>query len=371
MNLMKKFSLLRISAVFLAVSSVGLSPAWSQDSAELERLFTTYNIAVDVTARSSILARTAAIKQAEILAYEKLFKRLVSEDQRALVPPLAPETLSNYIRGFEVHGESSSKGRYSADIDISFMPQAIMDHWTASGARFALNAGPTLCYVHGHTSGRTALLWEQSNPAQAAFGLIDWQNALRNYSRVEPTLKVRAALDVALVVSDKELAAQQLTASCASGESIVVSTKASAGLNDDDKMLSYRYFVSDTALSGEGALMHEADESETDVIARSLIQILNEVDENWRVLTTVKGSEDNQVKLLIAVEVIADIAEARRALKSLSIVKNITTNALSLPISKISVSYTGTFEQFSLAVQQSGYIVSPWGDDLMLSPINN
>lgn len=370
MNLMKKLSLLRISAVLLAAFSVGLTPSVAQDSAELERLFTTYNIAVDVTGRNATLARASAMKQAELLAYDKLLSRLVSEEQRALVPPLTPETLRNYIRGFEVHNEASSTGRYIADIDISFMPQAIMDHWTAAGARFALNAGPMLCYVHGHTSGLTALLWEPLNPAHEAFDLIDWQNALRNYTQVEPTLKVRAALDVALVMGDKQQAAEQLLSSCSSGVSIVVSTKLLASDdNGDDKTLSYSLFVSDTALAAEGELAFGAQESETEVIARALSVILDSVDENWRILTTVEGSADNEAKLLLAVETVTDIANARRALKSLSIVKNITTDALSLPISKITVAYTGTFEQFTLAVQQAGYSVSPWGDDLMLSPI--
>jgi len=368
---MKKLSLLRLSAVFLAVFGFGYAPSAAQDSAELERLFTTYNIAVDVSARNATLARATAIAQAEMQAYEKLFSRLVSEDQRALVPPLAAQTLRNYMRGFEVHDEASSTGRYMAKIDISFMPQAIMDHWTAAGARFSLNAGPMLCYVHAHTSGRTALLWDQSNPALAAFNLIDWKNALRNYTPVAPTLKVRAALDAALVIRDKQQAANQLVTSCASGESIVVSTELIDGYADGNMTLNYNYYVSDTELSGEGTLTFMDVESETEIIARALRAILSTIDDNWRSLTTVEGSEDNDVKLLIAVNSIADIANARQALKSLSIVKNITTNALSLPLSKITVAYTGTFEQFSLAVQQAGYTVSPWGDALMLSPTNN
>ena len=356
-----KLYLYGVLAVFIVGMSAFQSPSFAQDTS-LSRLFSVIAIAVDESAVDASVARENAIKKAEMLAYQKLIHRLVSFDDIERIPPVSVDDLRRWVSGIEVQNEASSRRRYRAEISISFMPEPIMAHWTAAGVGFSLNAGPPLCLALSHREDDIVYLWEANNFAKQVWLETDWRNGLRRYDFMEPKLKLRAKFDALWLWSQPLEAADLIAQDCADDMVALVMTEMSA----DKKTISYRYFLTNIDMQGQGGETIDKNETATDVLKNIYSEIQSQIDENWRKISIVEGDSLQTISFLIAVDGLQDFVDAKRKLEGLSIVSAITADSIGLPNSQVTVSYTGNFEQFQLGLEQIAYQLVEWGDTYML-----
>ena len=71
--------------------------------AEEARIFSVSNVKVDVTSNSSADARTKAISDGQLRAFQILLRRLVKSDELARLPSLTSEEVEQYVRDFSVN----------------------------------------------------------------------------------------------------------------------------------------------------------------------------------------------------------------------------------------------------------------------------
>jgi len=82
-------------------------------------------VAVDITAKDAVAARTAGLAQAERRAMRILFARIVPGDVQPHLPELSQEDIQGLITGIAVRKERTSTTRYIASLDVRFDPYAV------------------------------------------------------------------------------------------------------------------------------------------------------------------------------------------------------------------------------------------------------
>ena len=83
------------------------SQVWAYDN-----LFTVEGVTVDVTAENAVAARDEAFMKAQRDAFAVLAKRMVAEGQAGNVGVPDDDTLSSFVKDFEVTNEKLSAVRY-------------------------------------------------------------------------------------------------------------------------------------------------------------------------------------------------------------------------------------------------------------------
>ncbi len=151
-------------ALGLVLIALGARPLEAQ-----EGVYTVSAIAVDTTAETAAKARDAAISQGQFAALQKLFQRLVVQEDLSKLPLLGPQQTADYVQDFSVSNERSAPGRYLADFTFRFKPSAVRNLFQQYGVRFAEVRSKPILVLPVYGAGSAALLWEEPNPWRAAW----------------------------------------------------------------------------------------------------------------------------------------------------------------------------------------------------------
>lgn len=366
MYLTNKFILYFIFCIFFSLGLSGYSHAQQLSGDRLEDLFTINNIEVNETARNATIARSIAISKAESIAFDKLKTKLVSSSDLHLLNNTDFFDITSLVLGIQVSDERAFSNRYTAKIDVTFSPEAIINIFTDAGAAFILNAGAELCIAHAHSEGLITRLWESDNKANFAWKKIDLINRLRNYKIPRATLSVRKALDTKSAEIGGFDHAATLGKGCGSGAGLIVYTKLITDETIGRSGLHYQYFISDILLSDTGSLFTMGEETIDELMVRLIAIIIDKSDESWRQAAMVKGDETGEIYVLLHTDTVNALARAQQNLQSLSVISQINVLRIAIPLSKIKISYTGNQQQLEKAFQQVGYNLEDWGQEYLL-----
>jgi hypothetical protein len=135
----------------------------------LENPYLVDGINVDITADNAVEAREQAFEAAQIKGYEELAKRLLSAEELAEFETPDINTISAYVRDYEVTNEKLSAVRYNGVYKIRFSKKAFAQTQMSEeeGIQNIVQNGDTLVLPFYQRSGRS-FLW-QANPFMQAF----------------------------------------------------------------------------------------------------------------------------------------------------------------------------------------------------------
>ncbi|MHA1523582.1 MAG: DUF2066 domain-containing protein [Alphaproteobacteria bacterium] len=88
-------------------------------------IFTITGVAVSAQAASAILAKTQAIAQGQLKAYDQLIAKLTQPEDAQLLPPPDEFGLQALISGFSLDNERTGPTQYLADLTVRFNPDAV------------------------------------------------------------------------------------------------------------------------------------------------------------------------------------------------------------------------------------------------------
>ncbi|MFA5593463.1 MAG: DUF2066 domain-containing protein [Micavibrio sp.] len=177
-----------LALMILTVCAIG------KEALAVENDYTVEGVEVDVTAKNAVMAREAALAQAQIKAYEELAARLLPPERLQSFKAPDADTISMFVQDFEVTNEQLSTTRYKGTYTVRFRPTAIrqqfalggpagMDgyHPAAAGQLPSGMARPVLVLPMFEQSGRVTL-WADQNPWMQA-----WRSLPEDRSMAQPT----------------------------------------------------------------------------------------------------------------------------------------------------------------------------------------
>ena len=156
--------------LWLLVAAIVLSgPVSARAQAPVGDVFEIRGVAVDVTAQTADAARTQALRDGQLRAFDQVLRRLTVSDDHALLPRLSAEDISLYVRDFEVASEKTSAVRYIANLNVRFSETAVRDLLNELGITFAETPSKPVLLVPVFQSGGAMLLWDDPNPWRDAW----------------------------------------------------------------------------------------------------------------------------------------------------------------------------------------------------------
>ncbi|RME65405.1 MAG: DUF2066 domain-containing protein, partial [Alphaproteobacteria bacterium] len=192
----------RSLVAMLALLALAALPAASQQQRE-ESLFTIDNIMVDVTARSATEARQLAMAQAHRMGFERLFAKLVAEEDQALMPALGDDEIAALVQAVDVVDERTAPTRYLATLAVVFDVAAVRQLLGALNVSFAETRSRPMLVLPVLRHGGADCLWGESN-----FWLARWRDYPTHGSLIDFRLPANSLGDVMLISARQALAVQ-------------------------------------------------------------------------------------------------------------------------------------------------------------------
>jgi len=335
------------------------APRAAPEFTALEEIYTVRNIAADETADTAAAARDIALQAARRLAFSRLTRRIVPQQDLARVPQLPEEALSNLIRDFEVAGEKSRGRRYLAQLTMRFDPERFRALLRGLNIRSSETGAKAMLVIPVYDSPSGRLLWE-ANP---------WRDAL-------------AAAIASTGAADDRLAPLRMPAGDIEDMSALTADQAAAGSMQQLGLLIRRYgaggawlmhAVQSAGPSGGLAIdvtmqrLGVTDENTrierfegapgelTDpVLQRASQTLLSGIQDAWLLETAVDFSQQASLDVMAQPVSFDEWLSIQKRLTDTPMVRHIDLLALSVNRAHLNLHFLGTPEKLSAALSQHG-----------------
>jgi len=366
-NYFKNSTVFRLTFAFIVAVGLFLAgthmPAHA-DGDSTDRLFTIRDIKVDETASRASQARETALAKAEMLAYQKLLRKLVQEDGRMRLPELSRPEVQALITAIEVVEEQSSSRRYLATLNVRFEPGLVSQFLADHDVPHVLGTGQGILVLHGHRRGLDELLWERDTVLASARGKVDWVNRIRQYVFARGEISERAAITFREVQALQARQARDVAKLYGVRDALMIASDWYR--TPDGPVLEYRYLSTDGNMSGEGRIEDIATEAEA--VAAMYEIVLDTIDTAWRGQLLVDTGVEGQLEMLVPTTSLSVLTDVEQRLTEVSLVRNVRTLEIGLPFSRIAFGYTGREDQLILALRYAGLSLGYYGGERLLEP---
>ena len=133
-------------------------------------LYIVRGIAVDVSDVSAVVARQKAIREAQILGFYRLLRRITLQQDHDKLPRSSFEDIQPMIDSIEIEDEKTSSTRYLANVTINFNQDVLREFLSSRNIGFLEVLPPTTLVLPLYFDAERSL-WRDTN---------SWWNAWRN-----------------------------------------------------------------------------------------------------------------------------------------------------------------------------------------------
>ena len=314
---------IRIISTFLFICLALNSHAKAQ-SACLNPVFGVSGIAIDKTAATANEAQQSALQSAHQEAFAIVLERLLLnpvEDTSLLVP-------EQFVELVHIRTENSLPGRYIAEIDICFSPQALRALFAENSWEWAELNSPLVLIMPVYADGAGTRAWQNAHPwierwrntAQTAQGLFQFtllEQSLQNERQLRAEKILNADSDILARAATRAKAEQ------------ILWVGAFVTLVDDEPQLSMQALlfdktgaqlanVSQTILQGRSAITAAAFD---DFIANTIKRL----ESGWQKANVRRQGIDNQMTFRVRFTDHQDWIQKQAALSNLPAINKLST----------------------------------------------
>ncbi len=338
-----------IAAVLLAVLAANVVLAQSPGGTGYD----VTGVDVDVSGADAVQARAQGIREARRKAFGLLVNRLVPAEDRARLPQIDDAQLENMVRGIEFVRERPAPGRYSATLNVVFVPDAVKSYLSGAGAKIV------------ETVSRPALvipLWKGPAGLESLNDRNAWREAwqqLDTAGSAVPVTLLRGDPTDQGVLSAEQAYVGDVSALARLNEryrapTIIVATvegdKASGGLT----VRGMRY---DTQTGARSEIPPMPVASAADLPA-AVKAIHAKADQDWRSIGTVRRDSQDSLDVVVPIRALGDWVQVRQRLGAIPAVKSMTVKSLESDRAELRLEFFGSPEELQRTLSQAGLSLS-------------
>lgn len=354
--------------IFSLFTIFGMLAMLSHHANAQSTLYVVKNITVDVTAENSVSAQEKAFEQAQKKAYDQLVDRLVEEGQVEGIKTADNDTISTFIRDFEVTNERLSATRYIGTYTFRFRETAIAQYFSNSGVTFTqAQSRPLLVLPVIQIRGKN-MLWSEENvwmqawsriqvspgvvPVEVPIGDLSDINDIDNNqplryerSKLNRMLSRYNASEAAIMIAvpDQNLALSRTSADKAIGTlrlSIYRTDRAQAE------------HVNDIILEGQ------PEESVGQLYDRAVLAGHKALQSDWKRKTGASSAERNNYTVNVPLRSLREWVKIYNALNSTPGLDSITINSMRKSLANVYFAFRGNEDKLRRALIRSGLEIS-------------
>ena len=350
---MTRFYLL--TALFLLFTS-----PLKADEGQERRVFSVYGVHVDVSSKTALEARSTALKTGARHAFISLVEKLIDSDSATFLTETSDALISSLIQSIEVVEEKTSTRRYIGDLNIGFSPEKVRQFFALKGYEYSEIEGDThlVLPVLKHNGGYN--LWADSNPWWSAWSVDETQNHLLRYNVPDRDFSDRMGTGaISLWSNDVPASADDLMTKYKANSVLIVRGEIKPHAVFDRQILAFSYRKDGASpLVGKGAIVALDNDTPEHMMKRAADAVRWRLDQQWKEQTRTDFAHSLALVAQCETHEADDLVVMRKALEGVSIIHNVGVEHVGVPVSEISLSFTGSLQQLQLALDQAKLTLS-------------
>ncbi len=380
LNLVKKTIINTITylGVMLALSGAFLSLSQAQESGpeavpslyasqdlkqnQAPKIYTIYNISMDETARTSSLASQAALRKAQRLGLNKLFRKIIREEDYGKLPDLSDGQVTELVNGFEVANEKTSRVRYIADFTVHFSREKIYNFLSVLGMPFAETlSNPARLLTVVEIDG-AVMLWESSNSWRTAWRDYDTINNLVPIEIIDSSKIHRMTVSPWQAQRGDPAMINRLAAEVRGRDLYVMSAKVSYDVLTGNRVLDLTVFkegLATPAYVTQVSVAEEGPETLDKLYQEAIDRATYWLDNQWKEKVMIHFGEASQLTVRIDFSSPEDWFAIKRKLDGISLIRKVILQKFSTTGALARMEHSGDVEQIILTLEQENMALTP------------
>lgn len=330
------------------------------DHTFIPKIYTIYNISMDERASTSRRASMAALRKAEHIALEKLFRKIIRAEDHDKLPVLSEGQVTELVSGIEVANEKSSHVRYIADFTIHFSREKIYNFLSVLEIPFAETLSNEVSILPLLEKESAIILWEKNNDWRRAWQAYDTVNNLVPVRVIAPSLANRMAI-TAWQAQNGDIAVLQKFAEQKNLRHLyVMIARVKYDFNKGQNVI-------DLVIYGNDGNRHEYKNIIIDKTGEDdLPELYNEaikqatywLDNRWKEKVLIHYGASSQLNVVINFDQSEDWFKIKKQLESVSLIRNIIIKKLTTTMAVVEMEHSGDAAQIVLTLSQKNLILS-------------
>ena len=178
--------------------ALGLMAAPAQ--ADDDTPYTVSKIAVDVTAKNAVAAKTKAMADAQKRGIDKVLRRVVPFSYSAKLPDLQPQQVETLVNGMAIRKEQYSTTRYIATLDVIINEQGVKELLASLGIPTSEERAPMISILPLVIDGNKVK--STNEPWRQAWLDLDLSHGLTPANVLQPRPELEAGMVRAVLAGD-------------------------------------------------------------------------------------------------------------------------------------------------------------------------
>lgn len=336
-----------LTGLAIAVSAI----AWAAAPALAEEVFEVNGLRIDETAADELSAKFNGIANAQQVALNTVFRRLIARSDAGRLPKVDKKLLPTLVEAFDITNEKFGGGRYLATMSVRFIPDQVAKELRLAGIPFAMTRSRPLVILPIIDTGSGKRLWDDPNPWRRAwearlpypglFSLIMPDGDLADVTTINVSQAFVGNAAAFRAIATKYRAAGVMVAVASvrgGGRTIYVSLRFIGG-SRDGRVLERRY---------------EGGGSTTQILNQVVGEVSRELENTWKSRNIVDFSREDRISVLVPIAGMGDWLAVRKRLSGMARVQSINVARMSREEAEIDLGFVGSTEQLRNALAQQG-----------------
>ncbi len=325
-------------------------------------LFAVHDIPVDATEEDANSAREAALANGYLEAWDNLLARIVPREQLLNVPDLAPEQITELVRGFSVADERTSPVRYLAVLTIRFNPEAVRQFLGQHDIPFAQTRSKPVLVLPVFTGGGAVRLWRHPNPWREV-----WSSRRLDNELVPMIVPLGDVEDVGAIDADQALDGDSvrldtLARRYGTEEAMVVQLieggNPGAGRAKMDVIVRRYLSVGDREPSYQ-TYRQQSGESRKALLARAAEGVVGSIREAWKTDNLLRLRERKSLMATVPVDSLSEWLEVKRRLDEVASIVDSNLAYMTRGSVDLMITFIGNEAQLARALAQKSLRLTP------------
>ena len=320
---------------------------------------------MDETATSSRQASRAALKKAQRIALEKLFRKIIREEDHKHLPPLTDGQITELVSGIEIANEKSSSVRYIADFTVHFSRDKIYNFLSAMQLPFAETLSSPVNILTVLEKDGAALLWEKSNDWRTAWMDYDTINNLVPIKVITPSRTGRMTMTAWQAQQGDPEALDKFARLTGLRTLYIMSAQVENDYGAGGRSLTLKIFkAGEDMLAYETTVTTSGDVENLDALYDEAIKRATYwLDNQWKEKVMIHFGTSSHLIMNIQFDQSEDWFTIKKRLESISLIRKVTYRKFKTNSAEVEIEHSGDVAQITLTLEQEDLILQTESED--------
>lgn len=348
----------RIRATLLAALAAAFALVMAAAGAGAAEPYSVSGVKVQAAGPKPELARSKAIGDGEMAAFNRLIRRMTLPEDHARLPKPAADSVRGAILNFSIENENQQGDKYSATVTYRFDRELVRAMLEGASVPFIDTQSPPVVVLPVWTEETKAHLWDDPNPWREAWMRYEPEDSLVDFVRARGDLADLKAISADEAVPANKAALGRIADQYKAGLVVIARVTVEKGKRRITVTLVDLANGRATAI-GVFAVGDFVDGNAAPVLDKVAAQIARAIEASWKKSAVAVEQNAVVIRFRVPIQGLDHWIRIRQALQAMPQVRALTSISMSPGEALIELRFAGTLAELRRQIEQRGFTVAP------------